>query len=113
MDPMGNDPSHFYRSFSEISTVLRFAMSLFFYVIFTCVYTLSSISIHTWKSKRWGCFPLRCLPWLPIYSQDYVLAAEQDANEANIETAKCAKEAAIAKEEARTVSAEVPRKHAS
>ena len=36
------------------------------------------------------------LPWL----QDYVMAAEQDANEANIETAKCAKEAAVAKEEA-------------
>ena len=28
------------------------------------------------------------------------MAAEQDANEANIETAKCAKEAAVAKEEA-------------
>ena len=29
-----------------------------------------------------------------------MLAAEQDHNEANIETAKCAKEAAVAKEEA-------------
>ena len=44
------------------------------------------------------------MPTMATYIiQDYVLAAEQDANEANIETAKCAKEAAIAKEEARTV----------